>query len=296
METQIISMYHNLDEAVKYIWGQGVSIQNKQPVSGGDINEAYRLLLSNEEEAFLKINRKAGEIFFRAEANGLTAMRDAGANVPKVLGYGEGFLLLVYEKSSFKANDYGTLLGQMLFNMHLSNTEKLVKGNVFGFYEDNFIGTTVQINSPKSGWVKFFRDARLGVQMKMADRYFDKEDRKRCKLLLDRLGDLLIEPKFPSLLHGDLWSGNAMPDRKGKPMLIDPAVYVGHHEADLAMTELFGGFPSTFYNAYYEIIPKESGYEDRRDIYNLYHLLNHLNLFGKSYLASVRRILRHYVG
>ena len=106
----------------------------------------------------------------------------------------------------------------------------------------------------------------------------------------------MIEPKFPSLLHGDLWSGNAMPDRKGKPMLIDPAVYVGHHEADLAMTELFGGFPSTFYNAYYEIIPKESGYEDRRDIYNLYHLLNHLNLFGKSYLASVRRILRHYVG
>lgn len=296
MEAQTISMYHNLDEAVKDIWGQMISIQSKQSVSGGDINEAYHLSLSNGEEAFLKINRKAGVNFFRAEANGLTAMRNAGANVPKVLGYGEGFLLLVYEKSSFKANDYGTLLGQMLSNMHLSNTKKLVKKDVFGFYEDNFIGATVQINSPKSGWVKFFQDARLGVQMKMADRYFDKEDRKRCQLLLNHLGDLLIEPKFPSLLHGDLWSGNAMPDRKGKPMLIDPAVYVGHHEADLAMTELFGGFPSTFYNAYYEIIPKESGYEDRRDIYNLYHLLNHLNLFGKSYLASVRRILRHYVG
>ena len=296
MEAQTISMYHNLDEAVKDIWGQMISIQSKQSVSGGDINEAYHLSLSNGEEAFLKINRKAGVNFFRAEANGLTAMRNAGANVPKVLGYGEGFLLLVYEKSSFKANDYGTLLGQMLSNMHLSNTKKLVKKDVFGFYEDNFIGATVQINSPKSGWVKFFQDAKLGVQMKMADRYFDKEDRKRCQLLLNHLGDLLIEPKFPSLLHGDLWSGNAMSDRKGKPMLIDPAVYVGHHEADLAMTELFGGFPSTFYNAYYEIIPKESGYEDRRDIYNLYHLLNHLNLFGKSYLASVRRILRHYVG
>lgn len=296
METQTISMCHNLDEAVKDIWGQGVNIKSEQSVSGGDINEAYRLLLSNGEEAFLKINRKAVKNFFRAEANGLTAMKNAGANVPKVLGYGEGFLLLVYDKSSFKANDYGTLLGQMLANMHLSNTEKMVEGGAFGFYDDNFIGATVQINSPKSGWVEFFRDARLGVQMKIADHYFDKNDRKRCQLLLDRLRDLLIEPKFPSLLHGDLWSGNAMPDRNGNPMLIDPAVYIGHHEADLAMTELFGGFPSTFYNAYYEIIPKESGYEDRRDIYNLYHLLNHLNLFGNSYLASVIRILKHYVG
>lgn len=296
LETQTISMYHNLNDVVKDIWGQGVSIQNKQPVSGGDINEAYHLSLSNGEEAFLKINRKAGEIFFRAEANGLTAMRDAGANVPKVLGYGEGFLLLVYDKSSFKANDYGTLLGQMLANMHLADTKEFVKSGVFSFYEDNFIGATVQINSPKSSWVKFFQNTRLGVQMKMADRYFDKDDKKRCQLLIDRLRDLLIEPKFPSLLHGDLWSGNAMPDRNGNPMLIDPAVYIGHHEADIAMTELFGGFPSTFYNAYYEIIPKESGYEDRRDIYNLYHLLNHLNLFGNSYLASVRRILKHYVG
>ena len=293
-------MYHDLGEAVADIWGQGVKIQSKRSISGGDINEAYHLLLSNDEEAFLKINGKAGENFFRFEADGLMAMGEAGANVPKVLGYGKseegaGFLLLSYEKGNSSMKSYWPMLGQMLANMHLADTDKFTKSGGFGFYEDNFIGATVQINIPSSSWTEFFRDSRLVAQMKMASHYFDKEDRKRCRQLLDRLGEFLIEPKFPSLLHGDLWSGNTMPDRNGKPMLIDPAVYVGHHEADIAMTELFGRFSSEFYYAYYEMIPKESGYEDRRDIYNLYHLLNHLNIFGGSYLASVRRILKRYI-
>ena len=294
-------MGKDLAEAVEDIWGQGVTIQSKQSVAGGDINESYHLFLSNGEEAFVKINRNAGENFFRAESNGLSAMRNAGANVPKVIGCGETtegakFLLLDYEKSSSAANGYRTLLGQMLADMHLASAEKFVTGGAFGFYEDNFIGGTVQINSPKSGWIEFFRDARLKVQMKLAEHYFDKDDRKRCRSLLDRLEDLLIEPKYPSLLHGDLWSGNVMPDRNGQPMLIDPAVYVGHHEADIAMTELFGGFSAEFYDSYYEIIPKEAGYDDRRSVYNLYHLLNHLNLFGSAYLTAVRRILKHYAG
>ena len=295
------AVYHDLAEAVKDIWGQSVKIKSRQSVFGGDINESYHLLLTNGEEAFVKINRKAKEDFFRAEANGLAAMGNAGANVPKVLGYGKTadgamFLLLDYEKNTFKANDYWSLLGQMLANMHQSDTAKFAKNGIFGFCEDNFIGLTEQINCPKSDWTEFFRDARLGTQMKLADHCFDKNDRERCQHLLDRLGDFLTNPKYPSLLHGDLWSGNVMTDRNGRPMLIDPAVYVGHHEADLAMTELFGGFSSAFYGAYYEIIPKDPGYEDRRDIYNLYHLLNHLNLFGGSYLASVRRILKKYMG
>jgi fructosamine-3-kinase len=128
----------------------------------------------------------------------------------------------------------------------------------------------------------------------MAERYFDSNCRKRFLKLLDKLPELLIEPKKPSLLHGDLWSGNYIVGNDGKAWLIDPAVYVGHAEADLAMTELFGHFPSEFYNAYASINPIDSGYKDRRDLYNLYHLLNHLNLFGDTYLSAVMSILFNY--
>lgn len=291
----------SIKEKLRDIFGSEVSIKSKQSVAGGDINEAYRLLLSNGEEVFLKINNGAGENFFRAEANGLLALKDAGANVPEVLGLGneptgERFLLLSYERSDWPAQDYWTLLGHNLANIHRAKTISWTREGVYGFYEDNFIGATKQKNSPMPGWTEFFRDNRLGWQMELADHYFDKEDRRLCHKLLEKLGDFLVEPQFPSLLHGDLWNGNVMPDRFGKPMLIDPAVYVGHHEADIAMTELFGGFSHIFYNAYHEIVPKESGYAERRDIYNLYHLLNHLNLFGGSYLAAVRRILKRYVG
>ena len=294
-------MYRSLDEAIRDIWGQDAAIQSRESVSGGDINDSYHLLLSSGDDAFLKVNTRAADAFFKAEAHGLRAMGEAGASVPRVLACGtlaDGakFLLLSYEKSNHPSADYGTLLGQMLANMHRANTEHLTKGGAFGFFENNFIGATCQVNTPESCWVDFFRDKRLLVQMKLAEPYFDKEDRRLCQKLLDRLSDFLLEPDFPSLLHGDLWGGNVMPDRYGKPMLIDPATYIGHHEADLAMTELFGGFAPRFYDAYHEIIPRESGYSDRRDIYNLYHLLNHLNLFGGSYLSSVRRILKHYVG
>lgn len=294
-------MYENIEEAVRDIWGQDVSIETKQSISGGDINDAYRLVLSNGKDVFLKLNRNAPKDFFTAEANGLKAMSETGVNVPNVLAYGNTadnvkFLILSYEERGSRASDYGESLGRMLANMHRANTTDLTSNGLYGFYENNFIGATCQVNTPNSIWIDFFRDERLGVQMKLANHYFDKNDSLLCQKLLDRLPDLLIEPAFPSLLHGDLWSGNVMPDSHGNPMLIDPAVYVGHHEADIAMTELFGGFAPAFYDAYYEIIPREPKYADRRDIYNLYHLLNHLNLFGGSYLSSVRRILQRYAG
>ena len=118
--------------------------------------------------------------------------------------------------------------------------------------------------------------------------------RKRITRLLDRLEDFLVEPAHPFLLHGDLWSGNYITGNDGQAWLIDPAVYVGHAEADLAMTELFGGFAPAFYSAYGQVNPLQPGYEQRRDLYNLYHLLNHLNLFGGGYLSAVLRILNRY--
>ncbi len=296
-----LAMYEDIEEAVRDIWGRDVSVKKRQSLSGGDINDAYRLVLSNGEDAFLKLNRNAPKDFFTAEANGLKAMSETGSNVPNVLVYGNTadntkFLILSYEEKCNRSSDYWESLGRMLAKMHRTNTKGFTQNGLYGFYENNFIGATRQVNTPNSVWIDFFRDERLGFQMKLANHYFDKDDRRLCRRLLDRLPDLLIEPVFPSLLHGDLWSGNVMPDSHGKPMPIDPAVYVGHHEADIAMTELFGGFAPAFYDAYYEIIPRESEYADRRDIYNLYHLLNHLNLFGGSYLSSVRRILQRYAG
>ena len=151
-----------------------------------------------------------------------------------------------------------------------------------------------QENTPEHSWIIFFRNHRLIPQFKKAEVWFDSSDRKRISRLLDNLEDDLQEPDFPSLLHGDLWSGNYITGKDGEAWLIDPAVYVGHAEADLAMTELFGGFPQRFYGAYNEVNPIDPGFRDRRDLYNLYHLLNHLNLFGGSYLEPVKQILRVY--
>ena len=288
-----------LNEIVRSFFGQAASVEWSEPVSGGDINEAFHLLLTSGEEVFLKLNARAEENFFLAEAHGLKCMKECGASVPEVLAVGKlsdgaAYLLLSYVRSSARKSDYWSRLGYMLGDMHRAETGRFTKKGNFGLDRDNFIGATKQVNKPKAGWIEFFRENRLGFQLKLAAHYFDKEDKRRLRRILDHLEEFLTEPEFPSLLHGDLWGGNVMSDSQGMPMLIDPAVYVGHHEADLAMTELFGGFDPAFYDAYHEVIPREPGYADRRELYNLYHLLNHLNLFGGAYLASVRRILKRY--
>ena len=137
-------------------------------------------------------------------------------------------------------------------------------------------------------------ECRLEFQIKLAQHYFDPRTLRQAASMLDHLDRWIEEPAFPSMLHGDLWSGNALCGRMGEPVLIDPAVYIGHFEADLAMTELFGGFPPAFYNAYKEVNPVPAGYQERRDLYQLYHLLNHLNLFGSAYYGAVTRIIRRY--
>ena len=291
----------SLNEIVQKSFGQDTVMEWSEPVSGGDINETYHLLLNSGEEVFVKLHAGAKENFFPAEAYGLKCMKESGANVPEVLAVGRlsdgtGYLLLSYVKCSSRKDDYGERLGHMLGSMHQAGTGRFVHGGNYGLDRDNYIGSTKQINNPKTSWIDFFRENRLEFQIKLADHYFDKEDKQRIRKILDHLEKFLIEPEFPSLLHGDLWGGNVMADIRGLPMLIDPAVYVGHQEADLAMTELFGGFDPVFYDAYHEMIPREPGYADRRELYNLYHLLNHLNLFGRSYLASVRRILKKYAG
>lgn len=293
--------FASLEEAIRAIFGSRVSVDGMCSVSGGDINRAYRLTLTDGACVFMKSNTKENLPFFTAEAEGLAAIAAAGAlRTPELLGLGTddrhgAFLLLTWVEAKPQSRGFWENFGRGLAAMHRADTQHIAGGG-FGFAHDNFIGAGRQINTPGDSWVGFFRDCRLTPMFRTADAsgYFDAEDRRRMTRLLDRLDEHLIEPERPSLLHGDLWSGNFITGSDGEAWLIDPAAYVGHAEADLAMTELFGGFSPVFSDAYKEAFPLAPGYGHRRDLYNLYHLLNHLNLFGTAYRSAVRRILRVY--
>ena len=303
--------FTSISNAITTLFGENVQIERGFPVQGGDINKSYGIQLSNGNLLFMKSNEKSKVDFFVKEAHNLKAIAKTNTiATPKILGFGTedgeevgySFLLLDFVELGNLDADFWENFAETLGNMHKSTTEAfiskedLAEGRIFGFYEDNYIGKTKQINSPKITWVDFFRENRLAPQFKMAEKYFSTEDFKLIDKLLDNLADFLIEPRSPSLLHGDLWAGNVMCDTKPQAMLIDPACYVGHPEADIAMTELFGGFSDRFYAAYKNTGLLQPQYEERRDLYNLYHLLNHLNMFGESYLPAVKSILEKYVG
>ncbi len=305
-----VLQFNSLAQALVSLFGNSVAIKRTDRVTGGDINKAYAVTLNTGDTIFMKANEKEKAASFVAEASGIFAIAQTGAiRVPKILCVGTddgqevgySFLLMEFVKSAEPKADYWERFAQELAALHQADASAFCerddgqKGR-FGFFEDNFIGARPQDNSPSESWIDFFRDKRLLPQFKAADSYLTSADRENATKLLDHLDDFLIEPKAPSLLHGDLWSGNAMADPDGKAMLIDPAAYVGACEADLAMTELFGGFPPKFYQAYRAANPLENGYEKRRDLYNLYQLLNHLNLFGQSYLNAVRSVVQEYVG
>lgn len=294
-----IPNYNSLAGALVDLFGNSVAITETDRLSGGDINKAYGLTLNTGDKIFMKANAKSNAAFFTAEAAGLSAIASTKAiSTPKIIctgtddgeDVGYSFLLLEFIKSSGKISTYWETFAQELAAMHKADV-----GKEFGFSQDNFIGARPQQNTPAISWISFFRDQRLAPQFEAADSYFSPSDREKITKLLDNMDRFLIEPEQPSLLHGDLWSGNVMCGSDGKAMLIDPACYVGHREADLAMTELFGGFPQSFYDVYKEAFPLQPGYEERRDLYNLYQLLNHLNLFGPTYLDPVLSIVGEYV-
>ncbi len=285
---------NSISEAISALFGPSVTVADRQRVSGGDINRAYRLELSNGECVFLKCNRPDLLAMFTAEAEGLKALRATGTiGVPEPLAVGtdgtEAFLIMEHLTPAPRRADYWEAFGRELAMLHRAKCE-----TSFGFPKDNYIGSTPQQNTPMDSWAAFFRECRLIPQMKLAWRLLDERSRRNLTHITARLDALLPEPSFLSLIHGDLWSGNAVCGPDGKAWIIDPAAYVGHFEAELAMTELFGGFPARFYQSYNEINPINNGYSTRRDLYNLYHLLNHLNLFGLPYLAEVKAVADHY--
>ena len=303
MPTLSLSGFPSLNSAIASIFGNNNRILHTSPVAGGDINEACRLELADGTGVFMKANRKDNLSFFTAEAAGLKAIARTGViGTPELLCYGTdedrggfSFLLMEWIRGERRTPNYWEIFAHQLAAMHRAPTQNFVLGGTYGFDQNNYIGARPQTNTANDSWVTFFRDCRLEPQFRSAERYWGNGDLKRIGWLLDHLGDFLVEPEKPSLLHGDLWSGNVIVGNDGKAWLIDPAVYVGHAEADIAMTELFGGFPQEFYSAYRETGLLQPDYEGRRDLYNLYQLLNHLNLFGRSYLSSVRRILDKYI-
>lgn len=276
----------------------GVTVTDVKMVYGGDINQTARLTLHDGDRIFIKWNRSAGPDFFRVEAHGLRTLAAADAiRIPQVLAAGDdpAFLAMEWIKPGprgLMSGDFAERLGHELAALHRYT------GAAHGLDRDNYIGSLPQSNIQTTGWVEFYREQRIGAQMDYARQRgkLPKQREAGLRKLQEWLSVFLDDAAIqPSLLHGDLWSGNYMVAVNGDPVLIDPAVYFGHREVDLAMTELFGGFPPDFYHAYQEAYPLE-GYEQRRLLYQLYPLLVHMNLFGGGYADRVDAIIHHYVG
>lgn len=285
-----------LREALDQIGDKTAIVQCKS-VSGGDINAAY-YVRSEHRSYFAKINERIPPRFFQSEAAGLELLRQTNVvRVPKVYHCVEaedgsyGLLLLEWIEGE-ETDQTPVLLGQALARLHQCY------GQYFGLAEDSFIGRLPQKNGQYENWIDYFRERRLLTQVQLAEQKgrMPTYRRKKMEALLQSLNQWLPQTCQPSLLHGDLWGGNWMAGEHGIPYLIDPSVFYGHSEMDIAFTELFGGFPNAFYRAYNEIQPLSPEYEDRKELYQLFYLLVHLNLFGETYGASVDRILQRYVG
>jgi fructosamine-3-kinase len=266
------------------------TVTHTQPVGGGCISNGRILSTQSGVTFFLKTNSNIPLDMFAREAQGLTALRVAdGPTVPRVYLHGPNFILLEDLNPAPHEQDYWSAFGQQLAVLHQHTNPH------FGFEHDNYIGSTKQPNPWMADGHAFFAEQRLFFQAQMAQKsgLIGKNEMRAIEKITNQL-EMLVPKQPASLLHGDLWSGNAITDSSGAPAIIDPAVYYGWAEAELAMTALFGAFPAAFYRAYEEIHPLEADYHDRFPIYNLYHLLNHLNIFGRGYLGQVQAILRRF--
>jgi fructosamine-3-kinase len=274
--------------------GSLVQILEPRSVGGGCINEAYSLKTS-VGNYFVKYNSaKAFPGMFEKEALGLKLLADTKTiAIPEVIGYGESgkwaYLLLRYIESGITERNFWSNFGIKLADLHRNTSE------YFGLDHDNYIGSLTQSNTKHTDFYSFFIEQRIEPQLKKARNKgaFSLSDTRYFDSLFKSLHNVIPYEK-PALIHGDLWSGNFMVTSNGSPCLIDPAVYYGHREADIAMTQLFGGFQPEFYHAYNQAWPMENGWQKRTDIFNLYPLLVHVNLFGGSYAGQVLRIIRQF--
>ncbi|MCZ8037154.1 MULTISPECIES: fructosamine kinase family protein [Microcystis] len=265
-------------------------IEKSRPVSGGCINQGYAVS-GNGLIYFVKINQANQEAMFAAEALGLKQIHATQTiRVPEPICWG------IAEKSSYLVLEWlefggGNSQSWEKMGQNLAHLHQVSLSDRFGWQCNNTIGSTPQINTISNNWADFFAHQRIGYQLRLAKERggnFPDEDQ-----VIPAISEILSQHQpHPSLVHGDLWSGNAAITVDGEPVILDPATYWGDREVDLAMTELFGGFPAAFYRGYNDVFPLDAGYQQRKTLYNLYHILNHFNLFGGGYASQANRMLQ----
>jgi protein-ribulosamine 3-kinase len=274
-------------------FGKETRLKGARLIAAGNMNQTV-CLETAEDNFLLKTNHLTADDIFLREMQGLELMaKNTSLQVPSVIRWGRledtNYLLLEWVPSCSIDKAYWQILAQGLAELHMTTTTK------FGLESPNYISILPQKNTPYDEWITFFIQERLEPMIQRAfyyhlvDQPFVEEFRK----LYPKIDGIFPKEK-PALLHGDLWSGNILINGFGKPALIDPAVYYGHREMDMAFSKLFGGFDQIFYDVYQEIFPLEPGFEERIAIYNLYPLLVHVNLFGSGYLPAIKRTLRRY--
>ncbi len=280
-------------ENVEHILGQKIVFVEQ--VRGGCFAQTQKIITDKNEAYFIK-TFKNEKFDFRKEANGLSEiLKSQAVKIPEIVACEKQFLLLSFVQTGKPKNLFWEDFASGLAQMHKFTSPS------YGFYENNYIGSNLQLNIPtqdeKSNWALFFFNKRLKFQFSLLEKSGSVTNDliHLFSKLGNRYSEIIINDEIPVLLHGDLWSGNFMINESGEPVLIDPAVYFGNREAELAMTRIFGGFPERFYQAYNDCYPLSEGWEYRENIYKLYHLLNHLNLFGKTYYSEVIRLIKYYV-
>ncbi len=289
-----MSWKQSVEQLLSERFGQSVEIKKTISVSGGSINDTYKVETNNGIFFVKKNSASLYPQMFEKEAKGLKILASAKAiDVPEVIAVGEtgdtAFLILDFIESTQKQPSFWEVFAKGLAVLHRNTT------SYFGLDHDNYIGSLPQSNKKHDNWPDFFREERLEKQVKMArdGGNMNSDTVHAFDRFYMKLPELFPE-ELPALIHGDLWGGNFMVNEKGEPVIIDPAVYYGHREMDLGMSQLFGGFDSHFYEAYNRYFPLEKGWQQRMDYCNLYPLMVHVNLFGGSYTASVRSILQKF--
>jgi len=259
-------------------------IISSSPLGGGCIGSCYKVITSSGNY-FVKYYSKAG--ISKEEAHGLKELANSNTvKVPEALKFDDHSLVLDFISQGSKKENFQKKLGTELALLHKTKAPR------YGFYENNHIGSTSQINIEKENWIDFYIENRLDYQVSISE---DKDIIQNYKNLRTKIPEILAGSiEEPSLIHGDLWGGNVISNEEGEPVLIDPAVYYGNREMELAMTRLFGGFTEEFYNSYNREYPMKKNWKERQNIYKLYHILNHFNLFGSSYKHQVLELMTGY--
>ena len=282
-------MWTQIAQHISKVTEKEFFVNSHRSVSGGCINQGYAVT-DGDCSYFVKLNSASEVVMFEAEALGLKQMlTTATIRVPKPICWGiaasSAYIVLEWLELGSGGNSSWQEMGRQLAAMHTHTSSQ-----GFGWEMNNTIGSTPQINTWTTDWAEFYAKHRLGYQFQLAKRrsgHFPQQER-----LLAAIPQLLVnhQPQ-PSLVHGDLWGGNAAFTTSGEPAIFDPATYYGDREVDVAMTELFGSFPAAFYRGYNEVFPLDSGYEQRKILYNLYHIINHFNIFGGSYESQANRMI-----